>query len=296
MEIFPFYFPTYFFINFYFSYFIFSSRSILRIKQRLTRFVIPYFIWPFLFLGIKIITYKKNLPMDEVIYDLFTQIIIGRGIYFVFWYQFNLIFIFLFFAIITLSFKKYHIYIFQIILIISYILEYFEFTEKFFVAFSEDIRRSVGRAIKMLIFSLIGFLLCSIKMLNYLKRHRIKSIFISLVSLIFIVYYKIYFLKLYFFEGIFLVLGTVCLLIIFALLPLDNLTFIPLIFLIKQTTSYTAGVYFLHVKIMQYLNEYITIFKSGEIRGCVLNYLICHSICFLGMKLFGKSKLKYLFI
>ena len=108
-------------------------------------------------------------------------------------------------------------------------------------------------------------------MLNYLKKHRIKSIFISLVSLMFIVYYKIYFLKLYFFEGIFLVLGAICLLIFFALLPLDNLTFIPLIFLVEQTTSYTAGVYFLHVKIMQYLNEYITIFKSGEIRGCVLS-------------------------
>ena len=91
-------------------------------------------------------------------------------------------------------------------------------------------------------------------------------------------------------------LGAICLLIIFALLPLDNITNITIMFLIKQMTSYTAGVYFIHVKIMEYFHENITIFKNGEIRGCVLNYLICHSICFAGMKLFGKSKLKYLFI
>lgn len=296
MEIFPFYFPTYFLINFYFSYFIFSSRNITRIKLRFTRLVIPYIIWPFIFLSIKVLTYKKNIPINKITYDSFSQLIIGRGIYFVFWYQFNMIFIFLIFSIIILSFKKYHLYIFQTLLIISYILEFFGFTEKFFGDYSEDIRRSIGRTIKMLIFSILGFLLSSVKMLNFFKRYKTKSICFSFTSLVFIIYYKVYFLKFYCFEGIFLALGAICLLIFFALLPLDNLTNMTIIFLIKQMTSYTAGVYFIHVKIMQIFNNSITIFRTGEIRGCVLNYLICHSICFVGMKLFGKSKLKYLFI
>ena len=86
-----FYFPTYFLINFYFSYFIFSSRSILRIKQRLTRFVIPYFIWPFLFLGIKIILImaislsyyiismllENNQKNDFLVFDTINDSMIG---------------------------------------------------------------------------------------------------------------------------------------------------------------------------------------------------------------------------
>ena len=148
----------------------------------------------------------------------------------------------------------------------------------------------------MIIFAITGFFLSSIKLLNHLKYHKIKSIFLSIASFVIIIFLKIYFSNYYFLEGIFLILGSIPLLIVFALLPIDHITNMTAIFLIKQSTSYTAGVYYLHVKVLRYFEDSIDIFKDGELRGCALNYLICYSICFVGMKLFGKTKLKYLFI
>lgn len=296
IKIVPFYFSTFFLIFFYFSYNIISSRNISLIKQRLIRRLIPYIIWPTIFLFLNIISYNKKVKMENVLKNLFIQFIIGRRIYYVFWFQFNLLIITLLFSIIMLSSKKNHLVIFQIMFFLSYILEYCGFIEKFFEDYNEDIKRSVGRIFKMILFSVTGIFLSSIKMLNNLKEYKLKSISISFLAFIIIMSLKFYFSEFYFLEGIFLDLGAVCLLIIFALLPLYNFTKISHIFLLKQITSYTAGVYYLHLKIHTYFENNIIIFKNGSLRGCTLNYLICYSICFIGMKLFGKTKLKYLFI
>lgn len=296
IQIVPFYFSTFFVIFFYFTYNIISSRNITKIKQRFLRIVIPYICWPIIFVFIHIISNDKKLKLINILRDLFIQLVIGRRIYFVFWFQFNLIIISLIMCIFIFALKKTYLNFFVIIFIISYILEYFGFIELFFEKYNEDLKRSVGRIIKMMIFSVTGLTLSSIKMLNYLKNYKMKSIFISFSSFLIIVYLKMYLSKYYFLEGIFLDLGAVCLLIGFALLPLEKITNMSIIFLLKQITSYTAGVYYIHLKIHLYFEDNIIIFKNGSLRGCALNYLICYSICFIGMKLFGKSKLKYLFI
>ena len=296
IQIVPLYFSTFFLIFFYFIYNIFSSRNISKIKERFTRILIPYLYWPFLFSVLNIISTDKKIKKNHIIRDLFIQIIIGRRIYFVFWFQFNLIIISLIFTIILFSFKKFHINIFLAIFLFAYFFEYLGFSEKFFSSYNEEIKRSIGRTLKMMIFAITGFFLSSIKMLNHLKYHKIKSILLSVVSFVIIIYLKIYFSDYYFLEGIFLILGSISLLIAFALLPLSNITNMTVVFLIKQSTSYTAGVYYLHVKVLRYFEDSIDIFKDGELRGCALNYLICYSICFIGMKLFGKTKFKYLFI
>ena len=296
IQIVPFYFSTFFVIHFYFIYNTFSSRNITIIKQRFLRILIPYICWPFIFVFIHIISYDKKIKLNNVFRDLFIQLIIGRRIYYIFWFQFNLLIISLLFAIFMLALKKKYINYFIIVFIISYILEYFGFVESFFEEYNEDLKRSVGRILKMMIFSITGFFLSSIKMLNHLKQYKMKSIFISSFVFLIIAYLKIYLSNYYFLEGIFLDLGAVCLMITFALIPLDKITNMSIIFLMKQITSYTAGVYYIHLKVHIYFEDNIIIFKNGSLRGCALNYLICYSICFIGMKLFGKTKLKYLFI
>ena len=292
----PFYFSTFFIINFYFTYHIFSSRKISSIKLRFLRVIIPYVTWPLIFIFINAFSSNKKINMENLLKDLYIQFLIGRRILYVFWFQFNLIINYLIFSIITLIFNKSHLYFFQIIILIAYILEYFGFNEIFLEGYNEDIKRSIGRLLKMIIFSITGFLLSSIKMLYFLKAHKIKSQFFCFLILALIIYIKIYFLKYHFFEGIILGLGGVCLLIIFALIPLDKITNISIIFLNKQITSYTAGIYYIHIKVQSYFEDSIFILRDGSIRGCVLNYFICYCICFLGMKLLGKTKLKYLFI
>ena len=292
----PFYFSTYSVIFFYFSYNILSSKNIIRIKQRLLRLLIPYTFWPLIFSVMHILSYKKKINPNYLIRDISIQLILGRRIYFVFWLQFNLIMSFLLISIIFLFFKKYHLYIFQTMLLMEFILEYSGNNEKFFELYNEDIKRSIGRILKMMIIALVGFLLSSIKMLNFLKNHKIKSICFTLASFSFIIYLNIFYSNYYFLEGIYLILGSIFLMISFAFLPLNKITYMKLIFLIKQCTSYTAGIYYLHIKVQNYFGKNIIIMRDGTLSGCAFNYLICYSICFFGMKLFRRTKFKYLFI
>ena len=98
----------FFMISFYFSTNYFISRNINRIKQRFQRLLIPYVIWPFIFFimnnSINIINNKKFIVIDFKF--LYYQYLIGNGIYFIFWFQFNLIFISIFFAIISSPFYR----------------------------------------------------------------------------------------------------------------------------------------------------------------------------------------------
>ena len=181
-------------------------------------------------------------------------------------------------------------------LLLEFILEYSGNNEKFFELYNEDIKRSMGRILKMMIIALVGFLLSSIKMLNFLKNHKIKSICFTLASFSFIIYLNIFYSNYYFLEGIYLILGSIFLMISFAFLPLNKITYMKLIFLIKQCTSYTAGIYYLHIKVQNYFGKNIIIMRDGTLSGCAFNYLICYSICFFGMKLFRRTKFKYLFI
>ena len=296
LKIVPLYFSTYFIIFFYFTYNLFSSRNINNLKKRFQRILVPYIFWPIIFSIIYIISSDKVIRMDNLFRDLIIQYLLGRRIYFVFWFQFNLLFISLIFTIILIAFKKSYILIFQILFLIAYIFEYFGFVEKFFEFYKEDIKRSIGRTLKMMIFAITGFFLASVKLLNNLKYNKIRNIFLSIISFIIIIFLKIYFSKYYFLEGIFLILGSTCLMIAFSLLPLNNITNMTMIFLIKQSTSYTAGIYYLHFKVHTYLENRLQIFKEGSLRACAMIYLICYFICFIGMKMVGKTKYKYLFI
>lgn len=292
----PFYFSTYFLIFFYFSYNIFSSKNIIRIKQRLLRVVIPYIFWPLIFAIIHILSYKKKINPNYILRDISIQLILGRRTYFVFWFQFNIIMSFLLITIIFLFFKKYNLYIFQSMFLMEFFLEYSGNNEKFFESYNEDIKRSIGRILKMMTIALVGFLLSSIKMLNFLKNHKIKSICFTLAAFILIIYLNIFFSNYYFLEGIYLILGSIFLMIPFAFMPLNKITNMKFIFLIKQWTSYTAGIYYLHIKVHKYFGKNLIIMRDGTLMGCAFNYLICYSICFFGMKIFRRTKFKYLFI
>ena len=90
----------FFIISFYFSYDSLVKRDMTKIKQRFKRLLIPYFIWPIIFFTkqnfINCI-YLKNLINCKILYY---QFLIGYGVHFVFWFQFNLIFLYLFYTII----------------------------------------------------------------------------------------------------------------------------------------------------------------------------------------------------
>ena len=64
---------------------------------------------------------------------------------------------------------------------------------------------------------------------------------------------------------------------------------------INFITNYTGGVYYLHIVVRDYLSYIIPLIKRKTLRGCIIIYIICYLLCFIGAKCFKKRQLKYLF-
>ena len=128
--------------------------------------------------------------------------------------------------------------------------------------------------------------------MKVLKTFRKHTLFFSYIFLYFLLRYKI-FIDLGGFKGILFLFSSSCLFAGFFLLPLDNINpFSQRI--IKQITSYTNGIYCLHMRIHYFLATRFGI--SGILGNIIILYIFIYFISFLGNKLLGKTKLKYLFI
>lgn len=112
---------TFFIISFYFSYKSLNERDIKKIKHRFKRLLIPYIIWPIIFY-----TYENFIlcfPIKQMKYNaLYYQFIIGNGVHSVFWFLFNLIFLYLFYTIIIFLSKKQYLFFLLLNGIVSFFL------------------------------------------------------------------------------------------------------------------------------------------------------------------------------
>jgi fucose 4-O-acetylase-like acetyltransferase len=113
--------PTFMLISFYFSYKILISNDIIKYKKRFQRLLIPYIIWPIIFLAISNFEFSLNsIYIKKLLIDLFLQYITGYKIMVILWFIQILIFFELIFQIIYFLFKNRSFLIFQILLILSY--------------------------------------------------------------------------------------------------------------------------------------------------------------------------------
>jgi hypothetical protein len=86
--------------------------------------IVPYIGWPFLFfMKDKIDHYIYNKKEMYNLKKLYYQILIGCGIYGIFWFIFNLIFLSLFFTVIIFTFKNKFIQVLFILCIIDYFIQ-----------------------------------------------------------------------------------------------------------------------------------------------------------------------------
>ena len=159
------------------------------------------------------------------------------------------------------------------------------------------VSHSIQPLTNSLIFSIIGFYLSSVHIINKLYKYRITIILL----LIFLVYFiKKYQCKFYIypcFNEIMIVLVSTSLFIFFALIPLDKIKQNFIIFFIKHITRYTGGIYYLHPEVYEnLLKNRLEFVRNGTFKGCLLIYIITYFICLIGAKIVKKSNLKYLFI
>ena len=274
--------PCFCFISFYFSYKIFVLPNSFKVKRRIERLLIPYIIWPLLIFLIHNILFKEKI----LLHDLLIQLIFGRKFIGPLWYLFSMIFQTIFLYISSYIFKSYFIYFILIISFFSYCAQYSYFYD-LLNNYTNNVRLPLLDTLNLLPISILGITLASNKIFETTKSKILFFIF-SFIFLFFILKNDI-FVDLGGYKGIIYIFTSLLLFIGFYFLPFDNLY--PLTQnLIKQITNFTNGIYCLHIRFI------IILGLPGTMKSCVIIYLISYLISFIGLKLLGKTKLKYLFI
>ena len=295
-----FYVPIFFLISFYFSYKLFNSRNITKLKERLLRISIPYLVWPIIiWYKYSFINILNGVEDSNKYRFLFYQLIIGKPFHPIFWFQFCLLFWSIAFIILIFSFKSTYNIIFSIIILIILCLNYFGFINNIFKNYNSIISRSVKEIFITILYIEIGYFFGSIKILDESILLKLKIIIISILGA-FITKtslnkwkFRIYFIQ--FVANI-----------VFISFSFSNFEFISFLnkincfknitFFIKHLACYSGGIYYLHWEIKHRTFNNLPIIKKGNFSSCIFIYLLCYLLCFFAFKIFKNTKLRYLFI
>lgn len=248
LDILHYHIPTFFLLSFFFTYNTFSNYNIDKIKLRFERLVIPYISWniiAWILLNIYFHILKKNCPRS---FSLFIESLLnGRAIIPALWFQNNLIIITLILSIIVFLFKKSHLLIFEIMIILSYFLQYsgiiYKFFKKYFTFFYYI---SYGRLAEAFPHCISGYYIAHFQIINKVKPFKKNIVFLSIIILIFLSKYKfdnnLFSLK---YGGIRNNIAAICIFFIF-FFPFENTKNNMIINILDKITRYTPGIYFSH--------------------------------------------------
>ena len=284
--------PCFVFISFYFSSNIFIERNYAKVKVRLERLLIPYIIWPLIIFITHNIIYSTKISFNILKF----QLLLGRQYLFPLYYLFSMFFITIFLFVISVIFKSYFLYILLIMMLLSYIGQYDQYIifnhELFLNKYQHYIRMPIIDTISFVPLSCLGIIFASSKIIIFLESNSKTSSFLSCVIIYFLFKYDV-FVNFRGYNGFKYFFSSTSLFVAFYLLPLEKIY--PLLKkLIKLITKYTNGIYCIHVKMKDLVNIYI--YNIGDFKCSIIIYLLCYFISFIGIKLFGKTRLKYLFI
>ena len=165
--------PTFMIISFYFNYKALISNDIIKYKNRLERLLIPYIIWPIIFMIISKFSFNY-LKIKQIIILLLHQYLTGFKVMGSLWFVGILIFFGILFRIITCLFRKRALLILQILSIISYFIQYKEINYKIFFKYSNDLR-SGSWVVDMMPIAVTGLTLRKRDIFKNLSNDKIKK-------------------------------------------------------------------------------------------------------------------------
>jgi len=158
------------------------------------------------------------------------------------------------------------------------------------------IKIPLGNLLDLFPLSVSGYTLGYYKIINFLHKYKIRTLVLSLLVYNVVVDYNI-FKQAYgtFYPGIIFNIKALCVIFIFSLFPSDKIKNKYISKFIIFVTNYTAGVYYMHMTLDQYLNDFFVFFKKRTFTVVITEYAICYYICFFGTLIFGRTPLKFLF-
>lgn len=292
--------PCFFFLSFIFLYPTILKRNIDKMKLRLKRLSIPYIIYPIIFWFVNNIMFllfqfnifKRFLTLNE----LKMHIIIGEGIrdLSILWFLFQLQILTIIFFICKLLLKNNFLSIFQIISLFCYLITYTGINYNFFIHYTNRIFTSIGNFVEAMPIAITAFSLSKINFIQIISSHKMKIIFFFSFFFYLILEYNIFSpIKGMSSPGFKPLIISVLLFSIFSLISLDYKNSKVLIS-ISQMTKYTKGIYCMHKIVLSYLKYYYG--NNVTFLGCIIIYIICYFISFIGFQIFSKSELRFLFI
>ena len=290
--------PCFYIMSFYlFANHLFSLNFKILIK-RIVRLLIPYIWWPLIFYRLNRymnINYNKNLPDSNK--ELKLQLLLGNKFIHPLWFQLDLMIITIMIFAIIFIFRKYSIFVSQILFLLIYALEYsrYDFSNYFEKYLKQD-KYLLFFFVDSIPFSISGLILGYYNVLDILKKYKIKAFVLSFLLYKLIADYNIFsILKRRGYQGIDLNIQSICLIFIFSSFPSYLGNNLNIKNFLNIVTKFTGGVYFMHVPIHNYFKDYLNDIKKGTFLGMFQDYLICYFICFLGTIIFGKTLLRYMF-
>ena len=291
--------PSFLIMSFYFMCNNLLSLNPKLILNRLMRLLIPYIGWPiiiFYFNRFLNKNFNKNF-VDSYLLLKYQLLFGGVRFIFPFWYSFNLIVITILLIVIIFIFRKHTLFILQIVFIFSYVVQYTEYHYKnIFLKYPWYNRFAIASLFESIPCAVTGFTLGYYKIFDFLKKYKIKTLILSITICKVIIDYNIFTqIKGVVFQGIDLNIQSICIVFIFSLFPSEKIKNKYFSKFLTLITNYSAGIYYLHVPIHWYFEDYIDYIKNKTFFGVIINYLICYFICFIGIKIFGKTPIKYLF-
>jgi len=290
----------FFIISFYFSHKTLTSLNYKKLFERIQRLCIPYFLWPIIFFLLNKLLLIFSIAKKEIkLNNLKNQLLYVSGDMNmdILWFQWNLILITILFIIIIFIFRKKSNFIFTLINIPVFIYQYNEKNFDYFSKYNGHKRLVFGRILEMIPYAIIGFLISSSNIINFFKKQKLKTIIFCICLIYFLLNYQIFKdLEGHGYPGFKIYFISICIFIIFEMFPSEKIQNKTFITIIKQITGYTAGIYYIHSKLTEYISNYNIFIKKKTLKGCVIIYLICYLISFVGNLIFGKKKLRHLFI
>jgi len=294
--------PTFFLLSFFYTFNTFYSRNINKIQNRFERIMIPYFIWSFIYWIFNIIYfYVLKKKCRHSLIDFLNGLLNGHIFNCALWFQNILILITIIFVIVILLLKNIYMHSLALLGLLAYILQYTGFNYKFFRKnFSIHYRLTLGRFAEGFPNAVSGFYIALNNLTKVLKNSSRITIIISLIILFFITKFNVFSdIKTYKYGGIRLNIAGICIFFVFYLFPFGALKNKFLINIIKQLTSFTGGIYFIHNLIGRgyILNKILSILeiKRHSLLECIIVFFISYIFCFYGTKLFGRTKFRHLF-
>lgn len=290
--------PTFFIISFYFMCDHLLSLYIKHLLKRIIRLLIPYIGWSIIILKINNFFNKKyNTKFTDSYEELKIQILWGHNYNYQFWFQWNLIVITIIIFIIIFIFRKYTLFVLYILLILFYFAQYSEYHYKnYFKKYPIYKGRTLGLFFESVPFSITGFILGYYKIFDILTKNKNEVLFLSLLVYKLLSDYDIFTnIKGVLYQGIKLNILSICLIFIFSLFPSDKIKNKFFSKFLISITNHTAGVYYMHLAVNNYLSVFIEANKNGTFLGLIITYIFCYYISFIGILFFRKTPLRYLF-